>query len=154
MEEKIITTTIECIEKFGVQGTTNRKIAELAGINSAAVNYYFRSKDALMQKVMERTLDNAFDWQDFDQLPGDSPLDRCEAIFTDILRGGVNYPGITRAHFYNLLNFGDYDSLVVSRLNKFVSQLADDLVQHGYSGDRKTLELSCIRSVMRSLWQL
>ena len=43
MEEKIILATIECLEKYGFQGTTIRKIAEAAGSNSAAVNYYFRS---------------------------------------------------------------------------------------------------------------
>lgn len=145
MEEKIIEATIECIEKFGVQATTNRKIAEIAGINSAAVNYYFRSKEVLLQRVMERTLDNAFDWQDFEKLPGDTPQDRCEAIFLDILKGGVHYPGITRAHFYNLLNFGDYDSQVVSRLNTFAQSLRDDLISHGFSGDHADLELACFQ---------
>ncbi len=143
MEEKIITTTIECIERFGIEGTTNRKIAEIAGINSASVNYYFRSKEALLQKVMERTLDNAFDWEDFAILGGKTPQERCEAILLNIFKGGINYPGITRAHFHNLVNFGDYDSQVVSRLNKFVESLCDDLIQHNYSGDRTNLELSC-----------
>lgn len=145
MEEKIVNAAIECLEKFGVQGTTNRKIAEIAEINSAAINYYFRSKDVLLKRAMERTLDNAFDWKDFEQLPGDTPQSRCEAIFLDLLRGGINYPGITRVHFYNLLNFGDYDSLVVERLNAFVSALCDDLQKHGYKGERSELEFSCIQ---------
>lgn len=143
MEEKIIEATIECIEKWGVQATTNRKIAEIAGINSAAVNYYFRSKEVLLQRVMQRTLDNAFDWSDFAKLGGSSAQEHCEAIFMDILNGGVNYPNITRAHFYDLLNFGNYDSLVVSRLNKFIESLCEDLIQHGYGGNRADLELAC-----------
>lgn len=145
MEEKIINATIACIEQFGVEATTNRKIAEIAGINSAAVNYYFRSKEILLQRVMERTLDNAFDWKDFAQLPGNSPQERCEAILLDILSGGVNFPGITRAHFHNLLSMGDYDSQVVARINKFVESLAQDLTSHGYKGRQDDLELSCMQ---------
>jgi AcrR family transcriptional regulator len=145
MEEKIINATIACIEQFGVEATTNRKIAEIAGINSAAVNYYFRSKEILLQRVMERTLDNAFDWKDFEHLAGDTPQERCEAIFLDILSGGVNFPGITRAHFHNLLSLGDYDSQVVARINKFVESLVQDLISHGYKGNRTDLEMSCMQ---------
>lgn len=145
MEEKIINATIACIEQFGVEATTNRKIAEIAGINSAAVNYYFRSKDILLQRVMERTLDNAFDWKDFALLKGDSPQERCEAILLDILSGGVNFPGITRAHFHNLISLGDYDAQVVARINKFVESLAQDLAAHGYKGQYGELELSCMQ---------
>jgi AcrR family transcriptional regulator len=43
-EEKIITAAVECIEKYGIKGTTIRQIAEQAGVNIAAVNYYFRSR--------------------------------------------------------------------------------------------------------------
>lgn len=145
MEEKIINATIACIEQFGVEATTNRKIAEIAGINSAAVNYYFRSKENLLQRVMERTLDNAFDWKDFALLPGDTPQERCEAILLDILAGGVNYPGITRAHFHNLLSLGDYNSQVVARINQFVESLARDLTAHGYKGRQADLEMSCMQ---------
>lgn len=44
VEIKIIEAAIECIEQFGLKGATNRRIAEKAGVNLAAINYYFRSK--------------------------------------------------------------------------------------------------------------
>jgi AcrR family transcriptional regulator len=142
-EEKILVAAIECVEKYGFQETTNRKIAEIAGTNSAAINYYFRSKEVLIQKVMERTLANAFDWQDFAAIEAKDPLERCIAIFDHLVEGAVNYPGITRAHFYDLLMAGNYDSPVVKNLNEFVMRLGNDVLEHGAKMDRKALETAC-----------
>ena len=145
VEEKIILAAIECIEKYGVQETTNRKIAEIANINSAAINYYFRSKEVLIQRVMERTLANAFDWEDIAKLPGATPQEHCAAIFINLLEGGINYPGVTRAHFYELLTTGNYESLIVKRMNEFVSNLVSDLQQRGIKMPQKDLEYACMQ---------
>jgi AcrR family transcriptional regulator len=145
MEEKIINAAIECLEKFGVEGTTNRVIASAAGINSAAINYYFRNKEVLIQKAMERTMDHAFDWSDFPDIPGQSPRERCISIFDHLILGGLNFPGITRAHFHDLLTAGNYNALVVKRLNKFAVQFCDDMQSRGYKGSRAELELACIQ---------
>jgi AcrR family transcriptional regulator len=131
VEEKIISVTIECIEKYGISGATNRRIAELAGVNLAAINYYFRSKDALLQRVMEITLKNAFDLSEMDPMPGASVPERASAIFTELLQGGYHFPGITRAHFYNLLAEGEYDAPLVERVNRFITDLAADLRARG-----------------------
>jgi AcrR family transcriptional regulator len=144
-EEKIIVAAIDCLEKYGVQGTTIRKIAEIAGLNSAAINYYFRSKDVLIQHAMERTLENAFDWKDIAALPGDTAQEHCAAIFINLVEGGVNYPGITRAHFFDLLTAGNYDSLVVKQMNGFVVHLVDDLRARDLKMAEHDLETACIQ---------
>ena len=59
-EEKIITATVECIEKYGIKGTTIRQIAETAGVNIAAINYYFRSKDQLFEAVFTKVASRIF----------------------------------------------------------------------------------------------
>ena len=143
VEEKIITAAVECIEQYGVRGTTNRRIAAMAGVNNAAINYYFRSKDALIRRCMEVTLENAFDFRDFDSLPGGSAEERCEAIFNDLIVGGLNYPGLTRAHFYDLLTTGNYESLAVQKINDFVRNLALHLQQFELRLDEPTLQLAC-----------
>lgn len=53
VEDKIINATVSCIEKYGIKKTTIRQIGKEAGVNSASINYYFRSKDILMQHVMK-----------------------------------------------------------------------------------------------------
>lgn len=145
VEEKIITATVECIEKYGIKGATIRQIAEAAGVNSAAINYYFRSKDVLIDRCMKATLHNAFDWEDIEKLPGATANERCKAIFKEILVGGWNYPGITRAHFYDLLVDGNYQSLLAQVLNEFVEKLVIDLKTRGSALAEDELYLACIQ---------
>lgn len=141
-EDKIIQATIECIERYGLQGVTNRRIAAQAGMNGAAINYYFRSKEALMKRVMKTTLDNAFDWEDFEELPSSTPKERCTAIFEDLIEGGCNFPGMTRAHFYAVLSEGRTDTESAKRLNDFVGQLAVDMRQRGITLEEEDLRLA------------
>lgn len=143
VELKIIEAAIECIEEFGLKGATNRRIAEKAGVNLAAINYYFRSKENLIERVMETTLNNAFDWEDVQALPGSTAKERCIAVFEDLIEGGCNYPGITRAHFYDLIADGNYDSQIVKRYSVFMKNLSDDLFQRGTTLTQEQLNLAC-----------
>jgi AcrR family transcriptional regulator len=141
-EEKIINAAIACVERYGLQGATTRRIAAMAGVNGAAINYYFRSKDALIEKCMHRTLDNAFDWEDFARLPGDTPQQRTAAIFEDLITGACNFPGITRAHYYELMTEGNYDSLVTEKFTAFLERLTADLKARGVGLEGEELKLA------------
>lgn len=154
VEDKIVHAAIECIERFGIHGTTNRKIAEIAGVNSAAINYYFRSKDALMQRCMQVTLQNAFDFEENENLPGGSARERCAAIFNELVEGGLRFQGITRAHFYDLLVEGKYDSLVVEKLNEFVQRLTKDLQAREPGLEPRELELACVQITAASMMMI
>jgi AcrR family transcriptional regulator len=151
IETKIIAAAIDCIEKYGIQGATNRKIAEIAGVNNAAINYYFRSKDILIQRCMQVTLENAFDFKDFENLPGGSARERCAAIFNDLIAGGIGYPGLTRAHFYDLLTAGRYDSLAVEKINEFAKNLVSDLEKRGMDLDHEQLQTACAQMTYTAL---
>jgi AcrR family transcriptional regulator len=143
VELKIIEAAIDCIEEFGLKGATNRRIAEKAGVNLAAINYYFRSKENLIEKVMETTLHNAFDWEDIQKLPGSSAKERCIAVFEDLIEGGCKFPGISRAHFYDLLADGNYESQIVKRYTAFMENLTEDLYQRGTNLTREQLDFAC-----------
>jgi len=145
VEDRIVQAAIECIERYGIQGATNRKIAALAGVNNAAINYYFRSKEVLVERCMRVTLDNAFDWEDIANLPGRTARERCAAIFNDLIQGGINYPGLTRSHFFDLISHGNYQSLAVEKLNEFVENLAKDLDQKGAGLEANELRLACVQ---------
>jgi TetR/AcrR family transcriptional regulator, regulator of cefoperazone and chloramphenicol sensitivity len=145
IETRIIEAAIECIEKFGIQATTNRKIAEMAGVNNASINYYFRSKDVLINRCMQVTLENAFDFKDFERLPGNTARERCAAIFNDLIVGGIHYPGVVRAHFFGLLTEGKYDSMAVKKLNGFVQELANDLMGKSVGLDPQELQMACVQ---------
>lgn len=151
VEEKIIGAAIACIEKFGIKGATNRQIAKMAGVNSAAINYYFRSKEALIARCMQVTLGNAFDWQDVDKMPGDTAKIRCKAVFDHIIEGACNYPGITRAHFFDLLTEEKYDSPAVLRLNQFLLELSEDLHARGGGENSAELHLALVQIAASAL---
>jgi AcrR family transcriptional regulator len=142
VEEKIIFTTIACIEKYGIAGATNRRIAEAAGVNIAAINYYFRSKEILVQRVMEITLKNAFDLSDVPAMPGASAHQRSAAIFAAIMEGGVQYPNLTRAHFHSLLVEGQLDAALGAHMEHFLEEQAADLQARGLNTPAAEIKLA------------
>ncbi|MCL4560208.1 MAG: TetR family transcriptional regulator [Chloroflexi bacterium] len=150
-EQRIIDATVECIEKYGVKGATNRRIAAEAGVNIAAINYYFRSKEALIDRCMQITLDNAFGWNDFAYLANSSPRDTCIGIFDHLIEGGGNFPGITRAHFYDLIVKGFENSAVIGKMNAFAAHLSDDLEAKGVGLEKSELNLACMQIISAAL---
>jgi AcrR family transcriptional regulator len=59
-EDKILYAAYNIFLLFGYHGTTLQKIATKAGVNKSAVHYYFRSKERLYLKVVEKILDQIF----------------------------------------------------------------------------------------------
>ena len=145
VEDKIIQTTIDCIETYGFTGATNRRIAEAAGVNIAAINYYFRSKEILIQRVMEITLNNAFDLSNVPPMPGATVQQRCIAIFLEILEGGLRYPNLTRAHFHNLLVEGQPDAILQAYVTRFIDAQAADLLARGSSLSQEEIQVALMQ---------
>jgi AcrR family transcriptional regulator len=145
VEDKIIQTTIDCIETYGFTGATNRRIAEAAGVNIAAINYYFRSKEILIQRVMEITLNNAFDLSNVPPMPGATVQQRCIAIFLEILEGGLRYPNLTRAHFHNLLVEGQPDAILQAHVTRFIDAQAADLLARGSSLSQEEIQVALMQ---------
>ncbi|MBU0997218.1 MAG: TetR/AcrR family transcriptional regulator [Firmicutes bacterium] len=127
-EEKIINATVECIEKYGMSNTTIRKIGEIAGMNSASINYYFRSKEALMEKVLSITLSNAFRWEDFAYTESMTFEEQLAEVFIFLVNGALKYPKITQAHFYEMIQNNDFDIPARDSLNTFLEKL----IQEGF----------------------
>lgn len=122
-EERIISAAIMCIEQYGLQGATIRRIAQKAGLNSAAINYYFRSKDRLLEKAVDVSLQNAFDWNDYQVPETSTAQERIEIVLTRLIEGAHAYPGLTRAHFFSAFAEGRYDEPGIKRLNLFLEEL-------------------------------
>lgn len=55
-KEKILNVAEELFAQQGYQGTSLRAITAAAGVNLAAVNYHFGSKEALVEAVLSRRL--------------------------------------------------------------------------------------------------
>jgi len=128
VQAKIIEATIECIEREGIQAVTIRKIAKLAGVNSAAINYYFRSKEKLVEEVKRRTVEHVFeDWREIINDENRTVRERLFLLFTDYMEGAIMYPGISKAHMWEPLIDNNYDAPFVKLLNGFFADLAKKL---------------------------
>ena len=128
-EERILLAAIDCINEEGFAGATIRRIAERAEVNQAAISYYYRGKDKLLELALETTLKNAFDLADFADSADFAPKERLSHILEGLIAGSLRYPGIARAHFYAPLMRGDYKVPAIKRLNQFMTELAADLAE-------------------------
>lgn len=79
-ESKIILATIACIAQNGIAATSTHNIARRAKLNQGNIHYYFRSKDALLKRVLELLYENSS--QNIDALSDKSisPAKRLEMI--------------------------------------------------------------------------
>ena len=129
--ETILQAAVECVNEEGLAGATIRKIAQYAGVNSAAISYYFGSRDALIEKVMESTLDNAFDFSDFTFSDDAGYKEVLKEILDHWKWGALSYPGITHAHFDDIINKHTGSEATLKRVNEFIYNTYEVLTQHG-----------------------
>ncbi len=109
--ERILAAVIDCIERDGINNLTTRAIARQAGTNIASINYYFRSKEALVAEALQMSLNHML--QDIRSLIEDRhhPLmEILNEIFLYLVDGTVRFPGISMADLYSALVEKDYDS--------------------------------------------
>ncbi|GAB1818454.1 TetR/AcrR family transcriptional regulator [Herbidospora sp. RD11066] len=91
--EDLLAGAKRCLMEKGYAGTTSRNIAEAAGTSLAAIGYHFRSTKALLNEALIEAMD---DWgKEIEQAltteapPGATPLQRFEAIWTQIIASYV-----------------------------------------------------------------
>ncbi len=146
VRSKIILTTIECIERYGINNLTVRKLAEEAKVNIAAINYHFGSKDKLIEIALNAAINEGFvnNINDYDEIWESNPHLAFESFLMDTLEGSARYPGITRAILNEPFNNGNMDAQIVSRLNAFLSNLYKkvETILKGNSEAEKQLNLS------------
>ncbi|NUP13589.1 MAG: TetR family transcriptional regulator [Polyangiaceae bacterium] len=96
--QKLVAVTLELVESQGLGGVTVRAIAEAAGVNIAAISYYFGSKDALVEAALDAALAHAVG--DADVILAkldDAPAETLKELFGYLFEGALRYPEVTRA---------------------------------------------------------
>jgi len=138
VENKIIEATVECIEEYGLQNTTSRRIGKKAGVNSAAINYYFRSKDVLMERVMEVTLNNAFCWEDYKHTEELGLKEQLYKIFSHLASSALRFPKISQAHLYDVMTEYRDDLPVLTPITDFMNKILEEICRKepGITRDR------------------
>jgi AcrR family transcriptional regulator len=127
VKNKILLATIDCIEEYGLAKVTIRKISQLAGVNVAMINYYFGSKDKLIEKAMQATLQEGFsnNLEDYSTQWETDTITALKGFLYDTLSGMMNYPNITKSHLYEVMINNNYNCLSVMELNNFLDKLYD-----------------------------
>jgi len=125
-QQAILEAVITCIEKYGLEKTTTRKIAREAGTNIAAINYYFRSKDELIAQALDVTLRHMQeDLVEIVQDPDRSFDQILRAWLTYLIEGARLYPRVFMAHMYAPLVEKHFDTPGPQVFRRVVDLLGD-----------------------------
>ncbi len=107
--QRLIASAIDEIERHGLGQLTVRNVAAAAGVNIAAVNYYFRSKETLVAAALEGSVRHMV--EDTDAYIARMPADP-HGVLTELLvfylEGGLRYPRLSRALLHDAFTTDDY----------------------------------------------
>ena len=123
--QAILEAVTTCIEKYGIDRLTTRRIAEEAGTNIASINYHFRSKEKLIAEALTMTVRHML--QDVEAAIEEhgQPFEQVlEDVFFYLLDGGLRFPGISTAHLYAAVVEKDYNSPGAKGIRQVFDHLA------------------------------
>jgi AcrR family transcriptional regulator len=124
VRDRIILATVNCIERDGLEAVTVRAIAKEAEVNTAAVNYYFGTKERLIQAALSRTLEEGFlgSLGELEQLiaaRGGDVRAALREFFIEFFGYMVRWPRITEAQMHDALARQDYGGPAILRTNEY-----------------------------------
>jgi AcrR family transcriptional regulator len=94
VRDHILDRTILLIGRRGTTDVTVREIAREAGVNVAAVNYYFSSKEQMFAQMGERFHQGYGEVMGILETPGVPPEERLRRWSMEVMRHLSDYPGI------------------------------------------------------------
>jgi AcrR family transcriptional regulator len=148
IREKIIIAAINCIEKDGIQSVTIRGIAKEAMVNSAAINYYFGTKEKLLNEALKRTLDELTGMiGEIIEVKKNNPYEALQEFFKAFIEGMFRWPGIVKAHLYNPYIHNSYQGPFVKQFNTFLNDLMDKIRPLISAENKKELKLSVVQII-------
>jgi AcrR family transcriptional regulator len=93
VRDHILDRTIFLVGKKGTTDVTVREIAGEAGVNVAAVNYYFSSKEQMFDQMAARFVAGFGEVMALLEEPGVPPVDRLRRWSAEVMRHLAEYPG-------------------------------------------------------------
>lgn len=131
--ERLVEAAIQEMERRGLSQLTVRGVAAAAHMNVAAVNYHFRSKQALVEAALESTIAHMLG--DTDEIlarlslkeAGEEPQAVLAELFTYYLEGALRYPRICKAHLHDAFVTDDYRGAFPRQFAPVLLRLRDAL---------------------------
>jgi AcrR family transcriptional regulator len=142
---KLVQATIVTLMQYGVEGATVRRIVAEAGVNIAAVNYHFGSKDRLLQEAFDLTVHEAFtkslhEVEQFIAEQGGDVMEGTRVFFRDYLPNAFGWARIAVAHLREALLNQDYSGRAVVESRHFVEEFYR-LARPGMRGSEEEMRL-------------
>lgn len=132
--ENIINATLKIIGEEGFQNVTIRKIAALADVNVAAINYHFGTKDIVINealKYLTGKLMNSFNYLKEKELP---PKIRMQNFIRNYADAALEHPDVFRNYInHSMCNYdlpSDYSEFIkregLVELRNALSEIRND----------------------------
>ena len=130
--EKILKAAVGFLFKSGLESFTTRNIAREAGVNTAAINYHFKSKENLIEEAIYAASATAFSQglailKDVSLPPGE----RLRRFYVGYSMGLVEFKWITRSAFRVFLMNERGDTRYMGLLREMVAETAHVLGEAG-----------------------
>ncbi|HHT47939.1 MAG TPA: TetR/AcrR family transcriptional regulator [Firmicutes bacterium] len=145
-KNKIIIAAISCIERDGIQGLTTRNVAKEAGVNNASINYYFGTKENLIDQMFSHIKDHLF--SDLEELFANKDLNvysQLKVFFTFILRGISNYPNLIKALFYSYTDTTTFNKETTRVFDSYFNKLIERVEKEESIESAKNFRISLMQ---------
>lgn len=128
---EIIETAARLIAAEGVCSISTRRIAGEAGVNVAALNYHFGTKEELIEKVLDRMLDRLFDdWTSILEIDEMSLPVRIYCLLDHTMQTVMASPGMLTSHLFDPLVDNGRRLVFAERMGDFLRKLPVQLEEH------------------------
>jgi AcrR family transcriptional regulator len=144
-KEALLKAALEIISKKGAQGISIREISGRAGVNSAAISYYFGSKDKLIEEA------SYFYYQRVEEIFGlltsadCKPLERLKFFSFELIKHINEYPGFLKNEIEQHASNGSVDKEVENRIKFQLQAVMKVLAEATGSEDSEVLMMKAIQ---------
>ncbi len=143
-KEKILGVVLKYISENETHQITIREIARLAGVNSAAISYYFGSKDNLIQEACKYYYDLGNRIFEEIESNDDEPRDKLKRFFINYTNHMFKFPGFLKAQISQYINETQIRTDVVTWLQSNCKILSDCI---GQVTEEKNPEILYFKSI-------
>jgi AcrR family transcriptional regulator len=141
-KEHILLSAIEAIEKHGLVNLTTRLIAEEAGVNNAALHYYYGTKENLVEAALNQTADHMLkDSRDIFS-KDDSIEIRLREMIVYIIEGVEKFPNILRAHLMGPFYYADPKGDITQLLGSWIEITGTAIRESGTGRSSQQIKFS------------
>ena len=144
MEKRILSSAKELFLKHGFDGVSTTQIAKKAGCNQALVHYYYRTKQRLLERILQEETATVFD--SFSIIPhDDSPfVEKISKMVDAHFSFLENNPGIPMFLFGEMRSnpwiFHNFQSIFKERADCLLTELQKEIDKEVACGKIKAVE--------------